>query len=132
MPLEHDEQVRIIRWVDMAEGWEEICPIQRPEGAQKLYANANGGYRSKREAANLKREGVRKGVSDLFLPHPINSFHGLYIELKRVKGGKASKEQVEFLNQALDDGYDAHLCFGHKAAINAILAYFDPEFDIPW
>ena len=47
-----------------------------------MFAIPNGGYRNPREAANLKRQGVKAGVSDIFLPLPTDKYHGLFIEMK--------------------------------------------------
>ena len=45
----------------------------------------NGGSRNKLEASNLKKQGVKAGVPDLFLPVGRGSYHGLFIELKSAK-----------------------------------------------
>jgi len=66
-----------------------------------LIAIPNGGWRNKKEASRLKREGVKKGVSDLFLAIPIARLNkrgviytesGFWLEIKTSKG-RMSKEQ---------------------------------------
>lgn len=76
MSIQHEarEQEALFRWADFAAG-------TMPE-LKLLYHIPNGGSRNKAEAANLKRQGVKAGVPDLFLPVPRGGYHGLYIELK--------------------------------------------------
>ena len=88
-----------------------------------LYATPNGGSRDKREAANLKRQGVKSGVSDLHLPLACRGYHGLYIEMKRRKGGTVSKSQHEFIVDMNANGYYATVCKGADEAIKLIQWY---------
>jgi len=88
-----------------------------------LFAVPNGGKRSVITASILKREGVRRGVPDIFLLSPSNGFHGLAIEMKKDKGGKVSKEQREWLDALKEEGYSAHVCDGAQAAIDTIKQY---------
>lgn len=90
-----------------------------------LHAIPNGGSRNKAEAANLKRQGVKRGVADLFLPVPCSEYHGLYIEMKRFKGGVISKWQKEFIADMKKSGYRAVVCCGHKEAIDEIRKYME-------
>lgn len=71
----------------------------------RLYAIPNGGNRNVITAAIMKREGVMRGVADLFLMHASNGYHGLYIEIKTPKG-KQSPEQKAFEHSALLEGYE--------------------------
>ena len=57
----------------------------------------NGGFRNKKEAAKLKAMGVKAGFPDLFLPYNNEKYNGLMIEMKKLKGGKTSAEQVDWL-----------------------------------
>jgi hypothetical protein len=59
-----------------------------------MFAIPNGGSRDKREAANLKAEGVKSGVPDVFLPVPRHNYLGLFIELKRPGTEKSDKGAV--------------------------------------
>jgi VRR-NUC domain len=112
---EHQEQVTIIHW------WRSACGTYRvPESA--LFAIPNGGSRHMVEAANLKAEGVRPGVPDLFLSVPAGGLSGFFIELKSV-AGRASPEQVGFVASAKMRGYRAEIIFGSDAAIAAIRDY---------
>jgi hypothetical protein len=60
-----------------------------------LFAIPNGGKRNVITAMMMKREGVRKGVADLFLPYPMNGKYGLFIETK-TPIGTLSPDQLAF------------------------------------
>lgn len=64
-----------------------------------LFAVPNGGSRNKIEAANLKRQGVRRGVADVILLIPKKGYASLCLEFK-TKAGIQSDEQKEFQRQA--------------------------------
>lgn len=64
-----------------------------------LFAVPNGGSRHKIEAANMKRQGVRRGVADVILLIPKKGYASLCLEFKAKKGIQ-SEEQKEFQRQA--------------------------------
>ena len=68
-----------------------------------FYAIPNGGSRNKIEARNMKLEGISAGVPDICIPVPNTHYHGLYIEMKRKKGGRVSENQKKWLK----------ICFSH-------------------
>lgn len=82
----------------------------------------NGGSRNKLEAANLKRQGVKAGVPDLFLPVSRGGYHGLFIELKCGKN-KTTAKQNEWLKNLSEQGYAVSVCYGCNEAIKKILKY---------
>lgn len=84
-------QVSCVNWFD----------YQYPQFRQLLFAVPNGGSRNKIEAANLKKQGVRAGVSDMILLKNGLYFDYLCIEFK-TKTGKQSPDQIHF--QKLIDG----------------------------
>lgn len=59
-----------------------------------LHAIPNGGKRYKATAVRLKKEGVRSGVPDVFLPVARHDKHGLYVEMKAYRG-KAIRQSKE-------------------------------------
>ena len=127
-PLERQSQAAVVQW------WAHACKgYHLPEAA--LFAIPNGAHlagdaRSRAiKMANLKRQGLRNGVPDLFLAAPIKGLStsfvmacGLWIEMKR-KGGKPSPEQAAFLLYARQRGYHAVICYSSDEAIRAIKAY---------
>jgi len=109
IPLEHDEQVLVVKYCDLKK-----IPI---------FAIPNGSNKSIATAKKFKAEGLRSGITDLMLPIASNGYHGLFIEIKRIKGGTVSKEQRYWIDLLNDNGYKALVCRGHKEAIIAIEDY---------
>ena len=91
-----------------------------------IFCIPNGGARDSDKGkaafvgAQLKAEGVKRGVPDIFVPIPRHGFHGLWIEMKRADGGTVSKEQKEFIAYAQGAGYAACVCYGWLEAAEAI------------
>ena len=119
LPTEGEEQATLLSWAETQSG-------RLPE-LRLLFHIPNGGGRSKREAGRFKAEGVKAGVPDLCLPVPRGGSHGLYIELKRLKGGKVSKEQAAWLDALREQGYAASVCRGWQEAAAVIEAYLGSE-----
>ena len=119
-PLEHHEQVAVIEWADGMVG-------RYPELAL-LYAVPNGARTSIGTAKKLKAEGLRAGVPDLVLPvargiDHTSAYHGLYVELKRIKGGTVSPEQRGLHEALRAQGYRVVVARGAAEAIAAITQY---------
>lgn len=77
-----------------------LVPLYFPNLPERvLFAVPNGGSRHKIEAANMKRQGVKRGVADVILLIPKKGFASLCLEFK-TKVGKQSTEQKEFQKQA--------------------------------
>jgi hypothetical protein len=116
IPTEEQEQIKLATWMTLK--------------GIRFYAIPNGGKRSLTEGVKFKRSGVKSGVPDLCIPQPSGSYHGLYIELKRVKGGKLSETQIEWLNFLREKGYYADVAKGFDEAKEIITHYLslsDPK-----
>lgn len=89
----------------------------------------NGEKRDKITGYHLKQMGVRRGVSDFFLPLPVilddNIWHGLWIELKRKTAANESSEQREWINTMRFYGYKAFFCYGCDDAIQTTTNYIN-------
>lgn len=118
-PTESEEQATLFSWAAMKSG-------KRPE-LRLLFHIPNGGERKKSEAARFKAEGVKPGVPDLFLPVARGPYHGLFIELKRQKGGRLSEAQRRWLDALRKQGYSAYVAFGWKDAAALIEIYLDEK-----
>lgn len=111
---EHDEQAQFIRMVDAA---------YPREIAALLFAIPNGGKRAIKTARDMKAEGVRKGVPDLFLAYPHNGYSGLFIEMKKRYGGRVSPEQKAYIEALRGKGYKVEVCKGCDDAYQAMVLY---------
>lgn len=117
IPSEHEEQKNLIYWC-------EVMSSKYPD-LKWIYAIPNGGDRYEAVAAKLKAEGVKPGVPDLCLPVPKKTYHGLYIEMKRLKGVKVSGNQKKWLSALKERGYSVCVCNGFEAAKEKILSYLE-------
>lgn len=91
-PTEDAEQATLVSW------------FRREYPGVLIFSVPNGGFRHKSTAQKLKQTGQVAGIPDLFIPEWL-----LWIEMKRVKGGRLSpdqKEKIEYLNR-----------IGHKAIV---------------
>ena len=79
-PSEHSEQVGFINW------------FRAKYSDVLIFAIPNGEKRAISVAKRLKMEGVVRGVPDLFVPA-----WTLWIEMKRVSGGRLSTEQRQMI-----------------------------------
>lgn len=116
-PSEDVEQAQLFTWAAYASG-------KYPE-LTLMHHIPNGGKRGKAEAARFKAQGVKAGVPDIFLPCARGGCHGLYIELKRIKGGRVSAAQEEFIAALRLQGYRVEVCFGMEQAQKVIVEYLE-------
>jgi hypothetical protein len=119
---EDDEAMWLIEWRDLH--------VRNHPLLDLLFAIPNGGKRDPREAARLKRMGVKAGVVDYFLPVPMVSRRGtecgLWIELKTLDG-RVSNEQACWGKLMLEQGYAFKVAHGWIGAARAICAYLGIE-----
>lgn len=109
MRTEHHEQAALCQWLSLRK-----IPY---------FAIPNGGARNAVTGAILKREGVQPGVPDLCVPVPCKQFHGLFIEMKTVKG-RACDAQKAWISLLSEKGYAAHVCKGFGEAKKVVEEYF--------
>lgn len=115
VPSEEDECKALMRWVGAHLGrWPEL---------RLFYHTANEGKRTPQQGARLKAMGLHAGVSDYFLPVPRGGMHGLWLEMKRRKGGHIEPEQAAWIGEMLGQGYAACVCRGWEDAARAIREY---------
>lgn len=115
---EATEQVRVINWA-------RAYAADFPE-LKLLFHIPNGGSRNRLEAQNLKAQGVKAGVPDLFLPVPMGKFHGLFIEMKFGKN-KTTEKQDWWLEELKAQGYETDICYGADEAMDTIAGYLGIE-----
>jgi hypothetical protein len=78
---EHVEQREFVSW------------FRKNYKGIRIIAIPNGGQRNIATAARLKAEGVMRGVPDLYVPAWM-----LWIEMKKINGGRISPEQKDWHN----------------------------------
>lgn len=100
VPTEHEEQREYVRW------------FRKSYPDVRIMAIPNGGARSQATAGRLKAEGVSPGVPDLFIPA-----WGLWVEMKRTKGGRVSPEQKDWHQYLASCGYRVIIGHGQTDAI---------------
>ncbi len=115
IPTEAQEQKVLFSWI-------EYNRRRYPE-LEMCYHIPNGGSRDVREAHNLKTQGVKPGVPDICLPVAKGGYHGLYIELKRKKGGQVSAFQKTWIQNLSKNGYLAVVAKGADEAIQILTRY---------
>lgn len=105
-PREHIEQVTFVRW------------FRSEFPAVRIIAIPNGGYRDARTAERLHAEGVSAGVPDLYVPA-----WGLWIEMKRAKGGRVTPEQTDWHDYLRGIGDTVIVGRGWEGAAAQVRAY---------
>jgi hypothetical protein len=118
-PTEHEEQVALCQWAALS--------VKKHPALELLYAIPNGGHRHITVAQRLKAEGVKPGIPDLCLPVARGPYYGLYVEMKRKKGGRTSPAQQEWINKLRAEGYCVEICKGFEEARDAIINYLNPS-----
>ena len=105
---EHVEQREFVSW---------FRKTYRPV---RIFSIPNGGSRDKREAMNLKVEGVSAGVPDLYIPA-----WSLWIEMKREDGGTLSEKQKDWRDYLISIGDDWMVCHGFEEAKDMVTKYME-------
>ena len=105
-PSEHSEQVGFINWFR----------VQYPRVL--IFAIPNGEKRSITVAKRLKAEGVVRGVPDLYVPA-----WNLWVEMKRVSGGRLSPDQKETITYLENIGHKVIVGKGAGDASKKVLEY---------
>ena len=113
LPTEASEQISLVAHIDQF----------YPALGEYLFAIPNGGKRTPATAALMRKMGQRPGVPDLFYSRPRHGAHGLYIEMKRRRGGQLSDNQKVKLALFAGAGYATVVCAGKDEALAALLNY---------
>jgi len=107
-PSEHEEQVGFINWFR----------AKYPDVL--IFAIPNGEKRAISVAKRLKMEGVVRGIPDLFVPA-----WTLWIEMKRVSGGRLSTEQRQMIKYLEGIGHTVIIGKGAGDASKQVLDFFE-------
>lgn len=104
LPSEHAEQVGFVRWFRTK--WPRVV----------IFAIPNGGKRNITTAKLLVKEGVVAGIPDLFIPA-----WGIWVEMKRQKGGRLSPDQEGMIAYLESIGHRVVVGFGALDASDKLL-----------
>jgi hypothetical protein len=120
IPTEADEQIRLVTW----------CRFHAPRfpDLKLLYAVPNGAIAGPGRfqiVIWMKNMGLVNGVPDLVLPVRRPPFGGLYLEMKRSKGGKPSPDQEWWIAELSKQNYMVVVCKGFDEGRKAICDYLE-------
>lgn len=104
LPSEHDEQAGFVQWFRAK--WPRVM----------IFAIPNGGKRDIKTAKRLHREGVTPGIPDLYIPA-----WGIWIEMKRQKGGRTSPDQDAMIQYLEEIGHTVIVGYGAMDASDKLL-----------
>lgn len=110
-PSESEEQIGLVIW------------FHAKFPGVLIYHIPNGGHRSISVAKKLKAEGVVPGIPDLHIPA-----WGLWVEMKRAKGGKLSEEQMAMYDHLTGIGQTVIVGRGARDASEKILHFVREKY----
>lgn len=122
VPIESDEARWLIQWAATQRWGDKKLSdllIMIPNGA----VLAGDAKQRAMQMAKMKRTGFRPGVFDYLLPIPRGGAPGLWVELKRRKGGVVSDEQHSFAVDMMTLGWIVVVAEGWDDAKRAIESY---------
>ena len=132
IPTENEEQAHLFR--------EAALHVDQYPELALIFSIPNGSYKSGSAQRLFKATGLKRGVPDLMLPchrpranpaaattdkHPLATYAGLFLEIKRTRGGVVSPEQAGWIANLEAQGYRACVCYGWEAAWNLIVRYLE-------
>lgn len=115
---EHEEQCTVVQWAQLHE--------RKYPALALLFAIPNAGAGAQRgQAGKMKAEGVKSGVPDLCLPVASNdmSYAGLWIEMKRKRGGTVEAAQRWWHERLRAQCFRVEVCRGADEAIAVLTEY---------
>ena len=111
--VESQHQKALFQWIRLKQNEDKRY--------SKIFAVPNGGKRDIKTATNLKLEGVKAGVWDIFIPIPHKGFSGMFIEMK-ANNNKLTKHQKAF-RDGLEELYNFEVCYNWLEAKEVIESY---------
>ena len=126
---EHSIQSAFVAWCRLNE--------KRYPGLDLAFAVPNAAKRSMGLAMRMRKEGLRAGVPDWWLPVPrhgwtnytvvgertVTFVAGIVIEFKSGKG-RLSKEQAAYMKRLESECWQVHVCRSTEEAIKVVKSYY--------
>lgn len=110
--------------------WTKLVTFMGEPLEQRVVKIANERGKAGVATAILQSIGMRPGFPDYVIHAPVISArvntvtkHGLYLEAKRVSGGKVDPEQEVWRDRLIAWGYHAEICEGALQMIDAVKRY---------
>lgn len=122
IPTEGDEGVCLLQWASVIRYQQfrlSDILIMIPNGT-KLFGTPK---ERAIQMSRMKRLGFRPGVFDYLLPVSRPPYPGLFLELKRTRGGIVSSAQAVFKLDMEALGWKCVICEGWESAKDAITEY---------
>ena len=121
-PTEREESMKIMAWARLM-----VATGQEPR-LSLLRCGFEGIRLSMGVSMQMKRQSISIGWPDLFLSvpsfiHEPHDYYGLYIELKRLKGGIVSVDQRAMHDELEAQSYCVRVCRGADHTIQTIKDY---------
>jgi hypothetical protein len=113
-PTESQEQIALFRYAAIRGKQDERWNLMFHIGNERKCSWITG--------KRLKAEGVRPGIPDIFLPVPNGDFHGMFIEMKSIKGSLSIIQGI-WMDALVKQGYWVVVCHGAERAIQEIEDY---------
>lgn len=115
---EAQEQATLFQFLETIQG--------RIPAVEHCFHVPNGGKRDKVVAAQMKRQGVKRGVPDILFPVGSREYVGLAIELK-IEGGRVSPEQQDWIALLRRQHWLVVVAWGWQSAAREILIYLEQK-----
>lgn len=125
VPSEYTEQCQVFAWA-------AAVAVEFPDLAW-LHASLNGVKLPIGLAVKMKAAGMTAGVPDLslpvvrFRPDGLGIWPGLYIEMKKRRGGRVDPDQQRWIAHLTRQGYAVHVASGADDAEVVLLRYLGAD-----
>lgn len=107
--------------------WLATVPYKDKTLLDVTHHSPMGGTASARQKSKFKKMGAKSGWPDIQISVAKGCYHGLYVELKRSKGGVVSANQKEILTMLDEEGYCTTVARGYDKAVEVVKQYMALE-----
>lgn len=128
IPLEHEEQTAFVQYLELA--YPSVKFFAVPNGGLRPFKVNDRGQRYSQVAKKLKAMGVRPGVPDLMVIEPRAGYHGVFIEFKRIKGGRLDSDQILWKEFIIGKGYYYFVAEGADMARTLFDKYMNDDLPL--
>ncbi len=128
VPYESEEQCALVQWLNLHTILRNFFAKLDNEG--KRHVTIRNGKKIPLGLILAIKEGLRPGLSDLFIYFPTNTYHGLFLEVKQNRIYTPSERrtrtwiaQEKFKETVKSVGYAAETCYGWQHGKRVIEDY---------